>query len=100
MPATIAITGNVARIGLSGDFDFSNQDELRLVFEQVIGSQESEIEVDLKMTDFIDSSVIRLLLKLRETAEKSNKSLTIIHCNERIAEIFAIGGFDRVFVIR
>jgi anti-anti-sigma factor len=100
MPATIALTGNVARIGLSGDFDFSNQEELRLVFEQVIGTPEDEIELDLQMTDFIDSSVIRLFLKLLDMAEKNNKSLTIIHCNERIAEIFAIGGFDKVFVIR
>jgi len=100
MPATIAITGNVARIGLSGDFDFSNQDELRLIFEQVIDTQEGEIELDLKMTDFIDSSIIRLFLKLREMAEANSKSLTIVNCNERIAEIFAIGGFDKVFVIR
>jgi anti-anti-sigma factor len=100
MPATIAITGNVARIGLLGDFDFSNQDELRLAFEEVISAQEAEIEIDLKMTDFIDSSVIRMFLKLRDMAEKSNKSLTIVHCNERIAEIFAIGGFDKVFDIR
>ena len=100
MPATIAITGSVARIGLSGDFDFSNQDELRLAFDQLISAQGDEIEIDLQMTNFIDSSVIRLFLKLREMAEQSNKSLTIVHCNERIAEIFAVGGFDKVFVIR
>ena len=100
MPATIALTGNVARIGLSGDFDFSNQEELRAAFEQVISAQEAEIEIDLEMTDFIDSSVIRLFLKLLDMAEKNNKSLTIVHCNERIAEIFAIGGFDKVFIIR
>ena len=100
MPATIAMTGNVARIGLLGDFDFSNQDELRSVFEQVISAQAGEIEIDLEMTDFIDSAVIRLLLKLRDMAEKGNKSLVIVHCNERIAEIFAIGGFDKVFEIR
>lgn len=100
MPATIAVTGNVARIGLLGEFDFSNQDELRSVFEQVISAPADEIEIDLEMTDFIDSAVIRLLLKLRDMAEKSNKSLVIVHCNERITEIFAIGGFDKVFEIR
>ena len=100
MPATIAMTGTVARIGLLGDFDFSNQDELRLAFDQVISAQEDEIEIDLEKTSFIDSSVIRLFLKLRDMAEKSNKTLVIVHCNERITEIFAIGGFDQVFVIR
>ena len=100
MPATIATTGNVARIGLLGDFDFSNQDELRLAFDQVLNSQEDEIEIDLELTNFIDSSVIRMFLKLLDMAERGNKSLKIVHCNERIAEIFAIGGFDKVFDIR
>jgi anti-anti-sigma factor len=100
LPATIATTGNIARIGLLGDFDFSNQDELRLAFDQVLNAQAGQIEIDLESTNFIDSSVIRMFLKLLDMAESSNKSLTIVHCNERIAEIFAIGGFDKVFDIR
>jgi anti-anti-sigma factor len=100
MPATIASTGNVTQIGLTGDFDFSNQDELRLAFDQVISAPGTEIEIDMRMTSFIDSSVIRMFLKLRDMAERSNKSLTIVNCSERIAEIFAIGGFDQIFDIR
>jgi len=41
-----------------------------------------------------------MFLKLRDMAERSNKSLTIVNCSERIAEIFAIGGFDQIFDIR
>ncbi|HEU0295385.1 MAG TPA: STAS domain-containing protein [Anaerolineales bacterium] len=100
MPATIATIGNIVQIGLMGDFDFSNQDELRLAFEQVIGAPGTEIEIDMRMTSFIDSSVIRMFLKLRDMAERSNKSLTIVNCSERITEIFAIGGFDQIFDIR
>jgi anti-anti-sigma factor len=100
MPATIARTGNVAQLGLLGDFDFSSQEELRLAFEQVISAPETEIEIDMRMTSFIDSSVIRMFLKLRDMAERSNKSLTIVNCSDRIAEIFAIGGFDQIFNIR
>jgi anti-anti-sigma factor len=100
MPATIATIGNIAQIGLMGDFDFSNQDELRLAFEQVISAPGTEIEIDMRMTSFIDSSVIRMFLKLRDMAERSNKSLTIVNCSERITEIFAIGGFDQIFDIR
>ena len=100
MAATITTSGTIVQIGLAGDIDFSNQDELRQIFEQVLDGQETEIEVDMLLTDFIDSSVIRMLLKLRDMAEKKNKSLRIVHCNERIGEIFAIGGFDKVFDIR
>jgi anti-anti-sigma factor len=100
VPATIARTGNVAQLGLLGDFDFSSQEELRLAFEQVLSGQEDAIEIDLSRTSFIDSSVIRMFLLLQDMVKKSNRSLTIVHCNDRITEIFAIGGFDKIFDIR
>ncbi len=100
MPATISTTGNVTQINLSGEFDFSSQDELKQVFEKAINAAATEIQLDLQRTNFIDSSVIRLFLKLHDSARKNNRSLSLIHCNERIYEIFAIGGFDQIFDIR
>lgn len=100
MPALITTQGNVARILLSGDFDFSNQEELKAAFEQAVLAKGGVIEADLEETTFIDSAVIRLFLKWREAAARQNKSLVIVNCNERIAEIFAIGGFDKIFDIR
>lgn len=100
MPATISTTGNVTQINLSGEFDFSSQDELKQVFEKAINAAATEIQLDLQRTNFIDSSVIRLFLKLHDSARKNKRSLSLIHCNERIYEIFAIGGFDQIFDIR
>jgi anti-anti-sigma factor len=100
MPTTLSTTENVTRINLSGEFDFSSQDELKQVFENALNTTASEIQLDLQKTNFIDSSVIRLFLKLLDTARKNKKSLSLIHCNERIYEIFAIGGFNQIFDIR
>jgi anti-anti-sigma factor len=100
MPTAISTTENVTRINLSGEFDFSSQDELKQVFENALNATAPEIQLDLQKTNFIDSSVIRLFLKLLDTARKNKKSLSLVHCNERIYEIFAIGGFDQIFDIR
>ena len=100
MPATISTTGNVTQINLSGEFDFSSQDELKQVFEKALNTATLEIQIDMQKTDFIDSSVIRMFLKLLDTARKNKRSLSLIHCNERIYEIFTIGGFDQIFDIR
>jgi len=99
MPITVSSSGNVARISLSGDFDFSSQEMLKQAIEQAINAEVQEIEIDLKNTSFIDSSVIRLFLKLRDMAMKNNRPLTIVNCSERILEIFVIGGFDQIFNI-
>lgn len=99
MPATVSTSGNVARINLSGEFDFSSQEKLKQVFEEAISAAKHEIQIDMRHTAFIDSSIIRLFLKLHETAKKNKKSLTIVNCSERIYEIFTIGGFDQIFDI-
>jgi len=99
MPATISTSGNIARINLAGEFDFSSQDELKQVFEKALISAQT-IHLDMQHATFIDSSVIRMFLKLNDTARKNNKSLIIINCNQRILEILAIGGFDQIFDIQ
>lgn len=100
MPAKVEITGQVARIVLAGESDFSTQTALAEAIDQALSADVKEIRVDMTDTTFIDSSVIRSLLKLQEMAIASGKTLSIWNCNERIREIFTIGGFDRMFVLR
>ena len=100
MSATISTIKDVARINLAGEFDFSTQDDLNQAFEKALNGAANEICIDMEKTTFIDSSVIRLLIKLLDLTKRKNKSLTIENCNERISEIFTIGGFDQIFDIR
>lgn len=100
MPAIVEITGEIARIILSGDLDFSTQGHLSNAIDQALGIEVAkELHVDMTNVTFMDSSVIRSLLKLREMAIAQNKSLSIWNCNAQIREIFMIGGFDQMFVI-
>lgn len=101
MPARVESVGQVARIVLSGDLDFSTQANLADASDQALGIKTAkEIHVDMSNATFIDSSVIRALLKLQERASADNKVISIWHCNEHIREIFSIGGFDQLLVIR
>jgi anti-anti-sigma factor len=100
VPAKVEITGEIARIILSGDLDFSTQGNLGDAIDQTLSTELiKEIQVDMTDATFIDSSVIRALLKLREIAIARDKLLSIWNCNEQIREIFVIGGFDQMFVI-
>jgi len=100
VPAKVEITGEIARIILSGDMDFSTQSNLGNAIDQALSMEHTkEIYVDMTHATFIDSSVIRALLKLRETAIARDKPLSIWNCNDQIREIFVIGGFDQIFVI-
>lgn len=100
MPARVEFTGDIARLVLSGDFDFSTQENLSHAIDEILSANAiRDIQVDLIDATFIDSSVIRALLKLREAALAGGKSLSLWNCNEYIREIFTIGGFDQLFVM-
>ena len=101
MPAIVEVTGEIVRIVLAGDIDFSTQESLNSAIDQALSiDRAKEIRVDMTNVIFIDSSVIRSLLRLQEKARAKGKSLSIWNCNDHIREIFGIGGFDQMFVIR
>jgi anti-anti-sigma factor len=100
VPARVEVTGEIARIVLAGDIDFSTQDNLGSAIAEALSIDPAkEIRVDMTNATFIDSSVIRSLLKLQENAVAKGKSISIWNCNEHIREIFVIGGFDLMFVL-
>lgn len=101
MPAKVESAGEIVRIILSGNFDFSTQTILAEAIDQALHIDPAkEIQVDMTDAIFIDSSVIRSLLRLQDTARANGKSMSIWNCSELIRDIFVIGGFDQIFVLR
>ncbi len=100
MSASVTISGDIVRVHLRGDFDFSSQEELGKALDRAVETGAGQMEIDLEETTFIDSSVLRLLLRLNDRARGLGKSLLVTHCNERVIEIFRIGGFDQILDIR
>jgi anti-anti-sigma factor len=101
MSVVIGFQGNAANIVLSGNIDYSMQEEIREANEQALSSdQVSEIFVDFTDVTFLDSSVIRALLILQKEADAAGKSLVLLNCSNNTREVFEIGGFDRMFTFR
>lgn len=101
MTVAIESHGNVVRIILLGNIDYSMQEELRTVNKQALAdTRAGEIQVDFAGLTFLDSSVIRALLTLQKQANEAGKSLVLLNCNDTTREVFEIGGFDRMFIFR
>jgi anti-anti-sigma factor len=101
MSVAIEFRGNVANITLSGNVDYSVQDEIRSANQQALANENvKEICVDFADVTFLDSSVIRALLTLQKEADAAGKSLVLLNCNNTTREVFEIGGFDRMFSFR
>jgi len=101
MSVAIGFHGTTASITLSGNIDYSLQEELRNATQQALSNERiREICVDFTDVTFLDSSVIRALLTLQKEADVAGKSLILLNCNNTMREVFEIGGFDRMFTFR
>ena len=89
--------GKQVTIHVSGRFDFAaHQDFLRAYKQHPPG--EKAFIVDLKNTDYMDSSAMGMLLQLREYGKK-DKATELINGNDGVCEILRIANFDKIFTV-
>ncbi len=99
----------VVTIHITGRFDFSVHREFREAYkDRGVGS--IRYVVDLKGTEYMDSSALGMLLLLREHAVGGQQSpgdkrdvgdcgVRIVNCSQEIRQILTISNFSKLFEI-
>ena len=85
-------------IHIWGRFDFSVHREFRSAYKDH-GGRDAHYLVDLKGTEYMDSSALGMLLLLREHAQAGDNSIRIVNCSDEIRQILTISNFARLFTI-
>jgi anti-anti-sigma factor len=85
-------------IKISGRFDFSVHQEFRKATEK-ISSAVKQVIVDLRATDYVDSSALGMLLVLRDKIGSSKQNVRIINANPEVKKILEIASFDKLFTL-
>lgn len=89
--------GNTVRIAPTGRFDFHCHREFRSSYQgQKPGAQ---YIVDLRATDYMDSSALGMLLLLREHAGGDKARIKITGARAEIKSILVVSNFEKLFVI-
>ncbi len=94
----ISSDGNQLTINVTGQFNFSVYQKFREACQQVTAPRTSFV-IDLRGTEYMDSSALGMLLLLRERSGGDAADIHITNCNPEIRKIFAIANFDRLFQI-
>jgi HptB-dependent secretion and biofilm anti anti-sigma factor len=96
--SSASVDGKTLHIRMGERFDFSAHSALRAVYAGDRPSFETYI-VDLRATQYMDSSALGMLLQLKEHAGGDLHSLQIKNANESIKEILAVANFDQLMQI-
>ena len=84
-------------IKIKGRFDFSTHQDFRGAYEKA--TQATRYVVDLKETNYLDSSALGMLLLLRDHAGGESAQVHITHSSTDVRKILAIANFDKLFSI-
>ena len=90
--------GKTLTIAVQGRFDFSSLQLFRNAYEK-IDPKPSKFIIDLKESDYLDSSALGMLLALRDFAGGDTANITITNCNADVKKILIITKLDELFSV-
>lgn len=90
-------TDEQVTIKIKGRFDFSTHQDFRAAYEKK--SAALRYVVDLKDTNYLDSSALGMLLLLRDHAGGDRSDVQLVNCNPDVTKILAISNFSKLFKI-
>jgi anti-anti-sigma factor len=84
-------------IKIKGRFDFSTHQDFRGAYEKE--PKAKRYVVDLKETNYLDSSALGMLLLLRDHAGGEQADVRLENCSADVVKILAISNFSKLFTI-
>ncbi len=93
------LNASVWLIGVNGRLDQALNPKLEETLNELLDNGHYHLVVDLTHTTYINSGGLRCLVSAWRRAKASQGSLALCGLNDRLQEIFAMVGFDKVFEI-
>jgi anti-sigma B factor antagonist len=83
----------------SGELDIGTAAELRQYLHDVLDRGEGGLILDLTEVQFIDSTILGVLVSVHKRLVERGQVLTLVSPHERLLRIFRLTVLDRVFAI-
>ena len=84
-------------ITIEGRFDINVQSEFRKAYEK--HNSGDRFVIDLKDSDYLDSSALGMLLQLREFVDNKKERVVLKNCNRRVRDILSVAKLCPLFTM-
>ena len=98
MAITSEVNGDTLVIKVEGRFDFSALEVFKNSYEGVEPTPAKYV-IDLEESDYLDSSALGMLLRLREYAGGDDADVSITNCHEDVKKILTVTKLDEMFKV-
>lgn len=90
--------GDLLTISVQGRFDFSSLQSFKNAYEKITPKAKKYI-IDLKESEYLDSSALGMLLALRDFSGCEKADISVINCNQDVKKILVITKLDELFQV-
>lgn len=99
MSVTSSISGEKLTINIAGRFDFSSHKDFRAAINSIETNHVNHACVDMRTTEYVDSSALGMLLMLKNKMGDSKESISIINAKPEVKKILEIANFGQLFTL-
>jgi len=92
-------TDNKLTIRISGRFDFGVHREFRSAIGS-ISNDTKHVFVDLRTTEYVDSSALGMLLMLKSKMDDHKDKVSLINAKPEVKKILEIANFGQLFSLK
>ena len=82
------------RAALTGEIDLSTVDDAEIQLRSAIGDGDGLLAIDLRQVSFLDSSGLRLLLRINKELGEAGRRLIVVQGPRRVARVFELTGAE------
>ena len=79
-------------LALSGELDVVSAPELERCLDEVLADPHAHVVLDLSDLGFVDSAGVSVLIKAKQDAESSGRTLVLGRPTEQVHRVFALVG--------
>lgn len=97
MPISTQVSNDTLTISISGRFDFSAHKEFRDSINQAVVNEVKNVNVDMRNTEYLDSSALGMLLMLKDKLGKGKEAISLINAKPGVKTILEIANFGQLF---
>ena len=85
---------------LKGNLDTIASEQVEPQIKELESQAEKPLVVDCTSLDYISSSGLRILLRLRKAYAAKKMDITLLNVNDNIMDVLQVTHFDKMFRIR
>ena len=83
------------RAALAGEIDLSTVDDAEAELRSAIGEGNGVVAIDLREVSFLDSSGLRLLLRIHKELGEAGRRLIVVRGPRRVTRVFELTGAEK-----